>query len=409
MTREQLEKLNEIFGELGKSLDITETQYNALAKSYQAVGSWLSENDSSLKTYTPEILPQGSFMLGTMIRPINDSDDLDIDLVCQLTGKYALWTQKDVKMAVGDRIQQHSMYKGMLQRPDGRRCWTLLYGESSDDSQRKYHMDILPCIIDNNYKIILENAFSNLSDMQSLDDLAIRITDKKLYNYTTENNPKFWLKSNPFGYAKWFFNRCSLGYVKDEKLFSINESIKPLPKYSSKKYILQRIVQILKRHRDVMFNGDNDKPISIIITTLAAYAYNGEYNLVDGLSNVVNKMEKFIRVTNGNYVISNPVNTEENFADKWVGNPKKRDNFYKWLNKVKEDVNLMCNLSNISMDVLTEFFTQMFGENIAKELFNNYALKYKDQRDSNFLSVSSIGILGKEGIKMKPHNFYGKE
>lgn len=43
--------------------------------------------------------------------------------------------------------------------------------------------------------------------------------------------------------------------------------------------ILQRIVQILKRHRDIMFNGDEDKPISIIITTLASRAYRGETNL----------------------------------------------------------------------------------------------------------------------------------
>ncbi len=30
---------------------------------------------------------KGSFMLGTMIKPICADDDLDIDLVCELTGK----------------------------------------------------------------------------------------------------------------------------------------------------------------------------------------------------------------------------------------------------------------------------------------------------------------------------------
>ena len=81
MNNEQKKQFNSIFEELSKALDITETQYNNAVNSYNAVGEWLSEGNSPLSAYDVEILPQGSFMLGTMIRPINDDDDLDIDLV----------------------------------------------------------------------------------------------------------------------------------------------------------------------------------------------------------------------------------------------------------------------------------------------------------------------------------------
>lgn len=68
-------------------MDITETQYNTAVSSYGAVGEWLAKPESSLAPYKPVIRPQGSFLLGTMIKPICEDDDLDIDLVCELTGK----------------------------------------------------------------------------------------------------------------------------------------------------------------------------------------------------------------------------------------------------------------------------------------------------------------------------------
>jgi hypothetical protein len=51
-------------------------------------------------------MPQGSFRLGTMIRPVCEEDDIDIDLVCQLTKKPDNWTQFDLKQKVGDRIKK---------------------------------------------------------------------------------------------------------------------------------------------------------------------------------------------------------------------------------------------------------------------------------------------------------------
>src|SRR5690606_37219737 len=106
---------------------------------------------------------------------------------------------------------------------------------------------------------------------------------------------------------------------------------------------LQRVVQILKRHRDIMFGGNEHKPISIIITTLAAKSYNKEIDIVDALLNVLNKMESFIEEK---YIskyqrkikwIANPINDEENFADKWPDESEKEDNFYAWLEKARAD------------------------------------------------------------------------
>ena len=79
MTEEYKSEVIEILENLGQQLDISESQYNEAVKSYEAVGEWLSKEGSPLYPYNPRILPQGSFMLGTIIKPINDEDDIDIE------------------------------------------------------------------------------------------------------------------------------------------------------------------------------------------------------------------------------------------------------------------------------------------------------------------------------------------
>ena len=330
MTQEQITHFDGIFNALCTSLDITESQFDTVVRSYRAVGDWLAKSDSSLAPYKPIIRPQGSFLLGTMVRPINENDDLDIDLVCELTGKHPSWDQHALKHKVGGRLKDNDTYKKMLEE-EGRRCWTLRY---SDDAN--YHMDVLPCLVANDYKVVMERAFSaSKYSTQEANKLAIRITDKESDNYKYDTCPENWMKSNPFGYAHWFMYRASLGDTRRMSL--LYESVKPVPSYQKNKSVLQKAVQVLKRHRDIMFDGDEDKPISIIITTLAAQAYRGEASITEALQTIIENMKYFIRderdPQTGKIIkkIENPVNPEENFADKWVEHPRRQTNFYNWL------------------------------------------------------------------------------
>lgn len=404
LTIEQKLQFNEILEELGKNLDISETQYNTVSKSYDAVGQHLAKHDSILGKYDPKILPQGSFMLGTMIQPIHEDDDLDIDLVCQLTGKQEEWTQHDLKQAVGFQLKDHATYKKMLRDPDGRRCWTIDYSDTAN-----YHLDILPCIVDSGYRLILEKAFSE-SEMEEANILALRITDNLEDNYKTERDHLNWLKSNPFGYANWFFNQASLDLKKSELLL---ESIQPIPKYSQKKLPLQRVIQILKRHRDMMFDGNEDKPISIIITTLASKAYQKETDILQALLNVTSQMSEYITVEYsvkyGRDIkwIKNPVNPEENFADKWVDHPKREENFFNWISQVQKDLNEAMSLSGLHR--IQESFSKYLGQPIVEKTFSNIAEKARlltESGNNRVDVVAGITTLGTASIK--PHTFYGE-
>lgn len=124
---------------------------------------------------------------------------------------------------------------------------------------------------------------------------------------------------------------------------------------------LQRSVQLFKRHRDMTFMGDpDDKPVSILITTLAGHAYNNEPDILEALVNIVSNMPKFIENKNGVLWVANPVNPSENFADKWQEYPQRQEVFFNWLHKAQKDILELVNTHDSLL--ITKSLTRQFGE-----------------------------------------------
>ena len=360
---------SKIFQYLAESLDITEIQYEAAVKHYQAVGDWLNKDDSPIATHDPQIYPQGSFRLGTMIKPVNDTDTYDIDLVCELKAlRKDHVTQNQLKDMVGDRLKAHERYRKMLE--EGKRCWTLKYADST-----RFHMDILPAIPDDEINGIAREIGANLAES------AILITDRELYN---------WQRSNPVGYTEWFKDRMRIQFNAKRMLLaeSLRASVENVPEYKVKTP-LQRAIQILKRHRDIMFADDqDDKPISIIITTLAARAYDNEADLLEALQNIINKMPNLIEQDEqGNALVTNPVNPIENFADKWKKHPERETKFRQWLQQVLAD--LAAALRAGKLDDMIEGIKPRFGDRIVNEVASK-AFSSHSEVSSSVASVAPI-------------------
>ena len=95
---------------------------------------------------------------------------------------------------------------------------------------------------------------------------------------------------------------------------------------------LQRAVQLLKRHRDLRFSPyADDRPTSIIITTLAARAYRGQPQTYEALLDLVRTMPAHIENRDGTWWVANPVHPAENFADKWNEKAGRKVAFDNWL------------------------------------------------------------------------------
>jgi hypothetical protein len=73
---------------LADELSISDRRYEQAETSYQSLGSWLLRPASTLRAYNPQVYVQGSFRLGTVIRPISEEEDYDVDAVCELRLSY---------------------------------------------------------------------------------------------------------------------------------------------------------------------------------------------------------------------------------------------------------------------------------------------------------------------------------
>jgi hypothetical protein len=321
---------------LAKALEIPSARYEQAEKSYKSLGDWLHRDASSVRDHDPDIFVQGSFRLGTVIRPMSDDEEYDVDCACSLTSlSKSDLSQHDLKDMLGEEIKLYRDSKG-IKKPvhEGRRCWRLEYADGA-----QFHMDIVPCIPNAEDQRLLLEA-------RSLDatyaDTAIAITDNEVAAYDVITDD--WPRSNPRGYAEWFksrmgdvFRRRRQQILEEMRAEGVTASVEDIPTYRVRTP-LQSAIMILKRHRDTMFADDpTDKPISIIISSLAAHAYQGEETIGYALLSILNRMEDAIEHDGKKYVIKNPTDALENFADKWEEHPERASAFFEWLKQARED------------------------------------------------------------------------
>ena len=355
------QQFSSVLEEVAAALDIPESYYELAVERYGSIGGWLERDGSIVAQYNPLIYPQGSFLLGTVTRPISEKDEYDLDLVSELNILKNSISQADLKKLVGHEIKSYANAHSMKSPvEEGRRCWTLHYADGV-----QFHIDILPAIPDAvEFKQFLESRGVAPSNWR---DSAIAITDNTLPNYDQIDSE--WPRSNPKGYAEWFRSRMQTRFDAIRK-FLIETQVDEVPEYKIKTP-LQRAIQILKRHRDIMFaNAPDDKPISIIITTLAGHAYNNEPDILATLQNVVAGMPRYIQQNDGVVWIPNPVNPLENFADKWAEHPQREENFYKWLSKVQKDLNAALEQPNIQR--AAESLKSRLGERVINKGLQNF-------------------------------------
>lgn len=306
----ELDRLNsKALEHIAESLDLTEAQYKLAKEKYEIIGNYLSSEKSILKKYNPQILPQGSIRYGTSIRPIGEDDEFDVDVTCKLSASLPE-VQKEIKSQLEKCLKQYG-YEEMLK--EKRRCWRIQYSDKT-----KFHLDVVPSLPDK-YDWLLTQGIPFKYAQH-----ALAITDNENKNYPALSPD--WPKSNPEGYALWFLDVMKeqadkIRMAKRAEL--LLEKVEDVPEFKVRTP-LQRAIQIMKRHRDLTIKNKDDRPVSIIITTLAARAYeqiikkpSSSILFKDLLIEMVELMPTFIVKKNGEDWIENPVDTKENFADKW--------------------------------------------------------------------------------------------
>lgn len=378
---------NRLLDNIARELDIPPSKYQIAVERYTAVGQWLEDGEYGCSDI-PHVYPQGSFRLGTIVRPIRESKecDYDIDLVCQLPLDKQATSPGDTKSAVGDRLKEDATYQKMLDA-EGRRCWTLKYAE---DDGVGFHLDVLPCIPESDGQCLLIATAGVPYDIACQ---SIAITDRN------EAGHYDWSSGNPGGYAEWFsmMNRPAFDKIAESQKQILVESNSTVFRNVDEvpdqlvRTPLQRAIQILKRHRDIRFAAnllEDDKPISMIITTLAAKLYGQEDDTYSALSNIVMLLDAHAsllvpggtlnesvasrnlisRRPDGTWFIGNPTNLAENFADRWHENDhQKAKAFFRWVSWVRQD--LVDVLNQADLGVIVRLIEPRLGERVVTSAY----------------------------------------
>lgn len=170
-----------------------------------------------------------------------------------------------------------------------------------------------------------------------------------------------WSPSNPEHFADWFCKIASKRFhFQEEQMRKLaveaKTTIDPMPKERVRiDDILRRVVQLMKLHRDSYYKRQPEalregKPISIILVTLAAKAYDqvvtSEAHLyssaIEVALEVVERMSQFIQRGPLGTRVDNPAlsgKISENFAEKWNTDNGLRDGQFKaWHEQLMADL-----------------------------------------------------------------------
>jgi hypothetical protein len=361
---------------IAASLDIPNSAYQKAEARYKDIGEYFDGPDAKCAPFSPHIYPQGSFRLGTPVRPLNDRCEYDLDLGCRLCKgitKYS-HTQHQLKTLVGIDLEAYRKARRIEEKLEEKnRCWRLPYKD-----ELKFHIDSVPSIPeDDATKSIIKFAMLEAGSIdtlaQKITDHAGAVTDKRSPVYNVISGA--WKISNSEGYALWFESRMKLAQeLMESRAFAAKAAkVDDLPARKWKSP-LQQSVQILKRHRDVMFSDHPEgAPISVIITTLAGAAYQGEQDVASAVERILTNMRGCVRDSIPR--VPNPVNPAEDFADKWhdpaFRHLQLEENFWLWLEQAQEDFRIVAEARDITYleeQVTAKFATAINADRLKEKL-----------------------------------------
>ena len=376
MANDDLRLVSRLLGASVEVLDISPEQYGLAVHRYEDLGRWLVSEGIG----DPDVYPQGSFRLGTVLRP-TASSDFDIDLVfLRFLAKESI-TQEQLRAQAGSLLQGYIAARGAehgsprLQEKG--RCWALLY---ADD---KFHMDVLPVIPD-----------------PDGDDTAVLLSDRDLFR---------WQHSNPIGYADWFWGSMgdAVETSRTQLAATLSRDVEDVPPWLVRT-TLQRVVQLLKLHRDTFFRAQpRDKPASILITTLATRSYGGESDLYEAYLKIVHRLPSHIEWRNGEYWVPNPAHDEENFADKWNTDPSRKAHFDRWIEALVADADRWGR--SIGVDEAVRSLGAALGDGPAKAGARRVGTGLSTSIASGALAVTQRGtVTSRRGTGIRRHDFHGR-
>lgn len=290
-------------------ISLTQSQYEVIEGRYSQLQKILNTADDKI-LQDAHIFVQGSIELRTTIKPsskaIDDMATVDADAIVWLPNARGV-NSDELLVLLEQRFKEGSRVTTPILPL--RRGIRIVYA----DENPGFHIDVTPArSVADNYE---EKGYG-----------ALEVPDRLIG----------WKCSSPREYSEWLKEIASKEIKIIEK-FTANRSIimdsatqDPIPVYGD--YIehnpLRATIKLLKRHRDewaIASQNEDVRPISVILTTLAARAYEKvaieshfrSLRPIEAMIKIIAYMPEFITQNYEGFAILNPKDVGENFAEKW--------------------------------------------------------------------------------------------
>lgn len=265
-------ELDRLLREIAAQLQLSETTHSAVRSHYDALAQYLAEG--RLAPYSPAVFAQGSYRIGTTVKPIG-RDEFDLDFIVELAVASSA-EPGDVYELVASEIERNGHYRGKTERKP--RCIRISY-------PGQFHTDVVPAVPD------------------QTDPGKILIPERV-------GNTMRWRSTDPKGYVRWF-EAVSRGRHLDKYA-----AIEPLPPQGAigHKTALQVGVQLLKRHHHIHVEDEKVRTPSIVLTTIAGLAAPGLPSLGDSMNAIVAGVHGYAQAPQH---IRHPTAPNEVITEKW--------------------------------------------------------------------------------------------
>lgn len=319
-----------------REISLSEPQYDKINDRYSQLQKILEASNNPLLAEA-HIFVQGSMGLKTTIKPVSgapeDMNTIDADAIVWLPHAQSATAQEileaiEARFTVGSRVQEK--IKPL------RRGIRIVYA----DENPGFHIDVTPA------RAVDGNTEGN-------GEGKLEVPDRETG----------WKASSPIPYSTWL-QAASDQEISLESYMAVAKSHRtydaatqdPLPEYRD--YLdqdpLRATIKLLKRHRDewaIRTKREDHRPISAVITTLATHAYldvvkeskSKPLQPLDAILAIVSRMPQHIKRNGNDYLVCNPEDKGENFAEKWnrpLEGQRYRQAFVDWHASASKSVSL---------------------------------------------------------------------
>ncbi len=341
-------KLNQHFGKfVNDVISLDKTRVDRIDKALSHLSDFCS-NDEEVSKAKIDLYLQGSYALGTGIKPIKGEFDVDVVLLLDVNQRpYDQQSAQSILKWLAARARTDKKWQGTISQE--KRCVRITYAGD-------FHIDIVPAIPYTGTIIGIPNR-----------------------------NEDSWELSNPKGYSDYFAGE--------------NQKAKT---------DIRHIVKLFKWWRDKKF-AEKSRPSSMLLTTLVCFSYPAEVSSLAEAFTV--EMENLKRMCD-NYTskppVKNPSLNSEDLARDWDDDAYSyfKDKVAEAAQKAREA------LENGDAEKSKELWSSVlpdFPQSISEEA---KAVSEASKSGNLFAGTSgqiTIGSSTAAGAVIAPHKFYGNE